>query len=147
MPRILVVERESGALVTDRMDPGDSLEPTGGGGGNCLAWSRVFAIHRTQRILRQQVLHVGQHQLLMLLLMIEPQLDDGGRETTGVQQPRHGGIHVSAVLEDLGNRGTRQQTTMWAIPLWPERVVIRVEEILELRVERPIALRALKNER
>ena len=74
--RHLVVKAESGVGMTDFMNCGikrNPATPTRLDRGQ----GPLFLIRRLQRVARKQVLDIGQNQFLVLLLMVEPELDQG----------------------------------------------------------------------
>ena len=87
---------------------------------------------------------IRQHQLLMLLFMMQPDFHDwkdpfGFRR--GFDQPRHGGIDMGAIGDCLGNARPRDQAALR--PRLPRtgRHIIGVEQEREALVERPIIRR------
>ena len=77
VPRTFVVEAEPAPLVADRLQPAAERPPLASVARVPVPRPRrVRAIGRPQRVLRQRVLDIGDDQFLMLLLVIEPQLDD-----------------------------------------------------------------------
>src|SRR6476659_5112832 len=83
----------------------------------------------------QEVLEVRQDELLMLLLVMEPQVDPVGdllRQLGPSRQERgDGGIDVRAVGVDAREVGTRDQTPLGARMLLADRVVVGVVEDAE----------------
>ncbi len=66
-------------------------------------------IGRSQRVGPEHVLDVHQDQLLMLLLVIEAELDQGFqvrplRRGRFDDQPRHGGVHMRPIGQDMLKR-------------------------------------------
>jgi hypothetical protein len=87
-------------------------------------------IRRSQRALAEQVLDVRQDELLMLLLVLDPELDDAQRaqlQRTRGQQLRQPLRHHVPILVHLFERGPGQQTALGARDAGSERVVVRVE--------------------
>jgi hypothetical protein len=66
-------------------------------------------IGRFQRVHREDVLHVHQDQLLMLLLVMESELDERRqRRIALLQKARHRRIDVTAIGGDLGAARARE---------------------------------------
>ncbi len=153
VPRAFVVVVEARPGVAERAQI--LLEPvpaqrcvTGAGIGSGLG--EVLPIRRPQRTLRQQMLHVAEDQLLMLLLVLQPEFDDfeglgGGR---GTRDPRvDGSIDVAAIVTHAIERGAREQPASRPWVLLADRVVVRVEEHAERGIERgEIRLHRLEDE-
>ena len=69
--------------------------------------------------MRECVEYIGQHQFLMLLLVIETDLDQrrdfGERTLAGLlKESHHSGIDMAAVFSDLTGAGTGQVTSLMA---------------------------------
>ena len=101
------------AFVADHMNAGDQAIAAGCGSG-CGACALALRptpmgiIDRIGRVLRKRMQDVGQHQFLMLLLVIEPDLDDRDDRFDvpyGFDQRRHRVIDMGAIscrLRDTG---------------------------------------------
>ncbi len=97
---------------------------------------------RPQRVLREQVQQVGEDQLLVLLLVVQPQFDQraGGVGDAAAQEVAHRVIDVRPVGEHLAQRRARQQATARPLVARADRVVVRVEQETEALVEAPVAV-------
>jgi hypothetical protein len=139
MARALVVESERVALVAD---PADPLVPAVPGGRLGLRGRSLgeLPIDGRERISGEEVLDVGQDQLLVLLLVVQPELDQTAKllRDPPLAQRSHAAIHVVPVLEDLAQSGSRDLAPIGARVLLAYGVVVRVEEHAELRAERPV---------
>src|SRR5262249_25845211 len=96
-----------------------------------------------ERITREKMFDVREHQLLMLLLVVDSQLDDslrcdrlGTRQAT--QKPGNLRIDCVAVFKNLRHGWTREQAAPRTRKLIADAVVVRVEEDLVVRMERPM---------
>ena len=143
MARALVVEGKPVAVVPhfhDAAVEGDEFQRRG------------FAHHRgherriggVRRILREGVQDVGQQQFLMLLLVIEPQLDQrhdlrlaGQRGRS--KEIRHPGIDVAAVGGNLIGCWARDRAARRPRMPLADGLVIGVEQIIVARVAHAIA--------
>ena len=78
VPRLLVVVKKSGASVPDPINSRPEWHPPyrRDCGAHCF---RALAKDGAQRVFGEHVFYVGQHQLLMLLFVIDAQ-DNSGRE-------------------------------------------------------------------
>ena len=126
-----VVKRKAFAFMADFDEPSVERMPR----QSCShgRWHHIASrrIDREQRVARQQVLYVGEHQLLVLLLVLQAQLDQGTQR--GIvrhvrQQARHAGIHIGPVGQHFMERGARKQPPLRARVLGPHTVVVRVEK-------------------
>ena len=99
MRRPFVVEREACAVVADGVNAGDQTV-FAGVGARAVRPLPVPIVGRMRRVLRKGVQDIGQHQLLMLLLVMQPDLDDR-EDPLGVlrrfDQLRHRRIDMRAV--------------------------------------------------
>jgi len=96
-------------------------------------------VRREQRVARQQVLDVGNQQLLVLLFVVQAQRDQGqqpGVVCVAGQQALHALVHIGAVGQHLGQRGAREQAALRARVLGAHAVVVRIEQHAKRRVER-----------
>ena len=89
---------------------------------------------------------VGEHQLLVLLLVVQAQFGLGGEcAARGVrrvlQQAQQRGVDMFAVTPHLVERWPRQQSALRSRMPWAERFVIRIEEVGVVRVEWRVASR------
>jgi hypothetical protein len=90
------------------------------------------------------VLDVGDQELLVLLLVVQP---DGDQRLQAPEQLLVGAleelghplVHVAAVGEDLRHRGARDVAALRAAVALPRLHVVRVEEEGVDRVQRPVA--------
>ena len=88
------------------------------------------------------MLGVGEHQLLVLLLVVEAELDDRGERLAAAvgacQQLEHLLVDVGAVGEHVVERRARQQPALRPRVLGPDLLVVRIEQDAELGMERPV---------
>ncbi len=112
---------------------------------------RCGLVGRGEGIARQQVLQIGDDQLLVLLLVLQPELHERteiGLARRARQQALHARVDVRTIGADLVERRARQQSALGPRMLRPDRVVVRVEEHPERRGERhEPGLEALEHER
>jgi len=88
-------------------------------------------VGRMHRIARQQVLDVGQQQLLVLLLVLQAQLHQRAqRRVVGQrgQQAQHACIHIRPIGQHLGQRRAREQPALWPRVAGAHTVVVGVEQ-------------------
>jgi hypothetical protein len=141
MARQLVIEAEALAVVADRGQAAIKAQPGQRRRRRGQRRGRV-QIRRQQGALRQQVLDVGEHQFLMLLLVLQPQRDQRlelaalARIELAGQQARHARVDVGPVGAHLRHRRPRQQAALGARMLFADAVVIGVEQHPERRMER-----------
>ena len=134
MARPLVVEGEAAAGVADLADRFVEAQPLERRRRRVVD-GRGRAIHRLERVEREQVLDVGEDELLMLLLVMQPELDDlRGRVDLG-----HALVDVRAVAHHLVDGRSRQKAARRAIPARADGLVVRVEQVVIARVERLVA--------
>ena len=137
MRRLLVIEAKAVAVVPDRLDAGER-----GGGDGAFARPRPLPIRivgRMRRVERKRVQNVGQQQLLMLLLVIEPDLDDRNEPAEiarGFDQRRHRLVDMGAIGGDLGGARTRHQAALRPRLARPGGDVIGIVQISETLIER-----------
>ena len=96
-------------------------------------------IGRLQRVLRQQVLQVGEDQLLVLLLMVEAEFQQRQhlRRLLRTGEPAaHGPVHPAPVVQHVGQGGPGQQATLGPRVPGPGRLVVGVEEVAVGGVDR-----------
>ena len=143
--RPLVVEAEALAVVADRREcrrrvderraapprPPRSALP-------------VRVVGRRGRVLREGVQDVGEHQFLMLLLVMEPDLED--RQDRGqrgvvrvVDQRRNRRVDMRAVGRDFARVRPRDQAALRPRMARAGGDVVGVEQEREALVERPVA--------
>ena len=106
------------------------------GAGRGFRFAPVRQHRGCQGVLGERVQHVGQQQLLVLLLMLQAELHEacrGVREV--VQQTQHRGVDMRTIGGDLGDGGPRQQATGWAGVAWTDSLIVRVEQVAEVVVE------------
>ena len=146
MPRQLVVETEAAAGVADLGEPAGEFAGTRAARRAALAAGPGAArISRLQRIAREQVLDVGEQQLLMLLLVMQADRDDLlqlRRQRVALQQALHLLVHVRAIGPHLFDGRPRQQAALGAAVPRPDGFVVGIEEIAERRIEEPCSPRA-----
>ena len=95
---------------------------------------------RREGRLGEEVQDVHQHQLLVLLLMRQTQVQQVGEVARAVgQQLRHRGVHMGAIGQHICGRGPGYQAPRGARLPRAHRLVVGVEQVAELRVEHPVA--------
>ena len=97
-----------------------------------------------ERVRGQHVLEVGHQQLLVLLLVVQAEHDqrrDALEQLVvgGLEQVEHVLVDVGAVAVDVGDRRARDQAALGAAVPFADGVVVRVEQVRVLRVERLVA--------
>src|SRR6202047_2684702 len=118
MARRLIVPRETFAAVAYLVDPAGILDPAK---RLRLILTRARArrqVGRPQRICGEKRENVGQHQLLMLLFVIDADLDNarqlGSRGHSARKKLFEPGVRVGAVGEDSIARRTREEPALAA---------------------------------
>ena len=135
--RRLVVERERRAAMSDLGDAAFEALPAERGGSSPSPSPSppsdrlTRTVRRQERIFRQEMLHVGEDQLLMLLFVVPPELERrrdcrrGVRERFEVGEPL---IDRRAVGDDLFRGGPRHEPALGAFDALADALVVRVEE-------------------
>jgi hypothetical protein len=110
--------------------------------------ARHAPIHGRGWALREDVLDVGEHQLLMLLLVVSPYLDDTEELIVDARfhRSRHPRVDVVTVSPHFIHRRARQQTTARSRILLTDGVVVRVEQV-RIRVVEGWLAEPAQNER
>ena len=98
----------------------------------------------TNRILRERVQDVGEHQFLMLLLVIEADLDQGRDGFEGVlarcaEEGHHGGVDMAAIGGDLLGAGPGHQAALGTRVPRTGADIIGIEQEGVVRVESFVA--------
>ncbi len=148
VPRSLVVEGEAATVVSDpdeaflerarRQRRGPRLR-------SLVAAAAGRAVRGAERIRVEGVLDVREDELLVLLLVVQPELDDRTRVVVRVasleapHQPQDGVVDVAPVGEHLGERRARQEAPLAARRRRAHGLVVGVEQEREARVERAVA--------
>ena len=89
--------------------------------------------------------NVGEQQLLVLLFVMQPERDDGldGGPVlvadVAVEQGQHGLVDMPPVRMHLVHRGPREQSSLRTRMPRPERLVVRIEEVMKTGIEGPVA--------
>ena len=138
----LVVEREA-RRRRDRCDGSPPRRTPSSSRRSRATIATRRRIRGTQRIHPEHVLDVGEHQLLVLLLVVQPELDHRQRRMIRVvadalDQRLQRAVDVRAVREHLGDRGPRDETALRATVTLARLHVVRVEEERVLRVRRDV---------
>jgi hypothetical protein len=140
----LFVEREPRAIVTDQMNTGNERVDRRRRRRRALA-SRplpIGVVGRMRLVLREGVEDIGEHQFLMLLLVMQSDLDDRGHRfeiVRGLDQRGHGRVDVGAVRGRFNDTRPRYKAALRPLLPRARRHVIRVEQIGEALVEHAIA--------
>src|ERR1700682_4975880 len=88
------------------------------------------------------MLDVGQHELLVLLLVVHSELDQRvrlARQRAALEELLHRAIDMLAIGKHAIERGTRQETALGSRMLVADAVVIRIEQHAKSRIERAVA--------
>ncbi len=136
MSRLLVVKAETGALIADVYQSA-GLRHERQRRSRLPGRLRTALIDRRQRVAGEQMFDVGQEQLLMLLLVVQPQchrLREGCCELGPRQQRLHVLIDMSAVSQYCGYGRTGQKPAAGALVHRADEVVVRIEQIAEALV-------------
>src|SRR6185437_9258643 len=134
-----VVESKLLARVTDLVDSSRHTRPLQRRG--FAHRTRPSGILRPQRHGPQRMLNIGDHQLLVLLLVVKSQFDQRPELLiTAVEQSSHLCVHPLAIRLYFFEAGPRHQTPRTAIRMGSKLLVVRIEQLAELRTERAIAL-------
>ena len=125
--------------------PSNDRNASAGAAAACRARRRrAGVIAGLQRVRSEGVLDVGEQQLLVLLFVVQAEGDRrGDRGCDGpasavFQQPADRLVDVAAIGVDLVERRAGEAAAARPIVLRPDTLVVRVEEKLEGRVERPV---------
>src|SRR5215212_1717091 len=110
MRRFFVVEMKAIIGVPNRMNALVERDPA----VTSSRWSRRFPggiVSRWDWVLRERVKNIGQHQFLMLLLVVEPDFDQRLKPVELIcarlaEEFHHGGIDMPSVCRDLVGGGT-----------------------------------------
>jgi hypothetical protein len=91
------------------------------------------------------VLQICQHQLLVLLLVLDSELDqfhESGRWPPTAQEIHDRFVHVGTIIQDLPHGGTGEVSPLGTTVSLPRLHIIGVEETMIIRVERlvPVAM-------
>src|SRR5947207_12282086 len=142
MRRTLVIETVSSALETDAMDPGRQRDKS----GRARAPRRppLSRVDRSQRVLRKSVQDVGEQKLLMLLLVMQPDLENTQhfrqlRVLRALEQSLDGRVDMGAEGGNAFAVGPRDESALRPRVARPGRDVVGIEAIRELLIEDPIA--------
>lgn len=139
----LVVEGESLAVVADVAKPPFHVEPAGRPGPRRRG-RPGGAVGRPQGVSPQQVLQVDEDELLVLLLVLEPQFQEvraGRRERRVEEEVRHRAVDEAPVVQDPREIGPGEQAALRTRVPFPDGDVIGIEEDPEMRIEGTIARR------
>src|SRR3954468_6744191 len=104
----------------------EALEGQAWGAG--MGRPRGFAVDRAQRVPGEEILQVGEDQLLVLLLVLEADLDEAGerRGDSLVQQGEHMAVDMGPVGPYLVEPRPGDQTALGPRVLRPEGVVVGI---------------------
>lgn len=106
---------------------------------------QVVAVGGPQGVVGKIALDVGDQELLMLLLVMQPDaqtLGDGRPIDRGtvLDQPEHRLVDMMPIVVDLRDRRPGQETSLGPRPeAGSGLLVVAIEEVLETRVEDPVA--------
>ena len=146
MPRPLAIEGEAVAVVSD-LDHA-AVERAIASGQTIDFADRDRAgvfIGWTQGALREQVQDIGQQQFLVLLFVIAAEFDqfsDSGRNVVSHER-RHRAVDMVAIRIDSFERRAGEHAPSWTRLTRADALIVRVEQEIELRIERAITGEAL----
>ena len=137
-----VVEAEAFLTVADLDEAGVVADPTAGWrAGRRDGRLGRRSVGRGQRVERQEVLDVHEHQLLVLLLVVQPELDqlrDGVVRRIG-EEERHRLVDMRSVAGDLGHPRAGDHAAFGTGMAGPGRLVVGVEQVAVGGVEPAVA--------
>jgi hypothetical protein len=140
--RTLIVECEAGARVPHFAHAAPARDEAHLARLGSRGVRSGLAVDRRERILREQVLHVGEDQLLVLLLVVRAELDHVAQRRAlllVLEQPQEMSVDVLAIGVHLRERRAREQPALRPRILRSNAVVVRVEQHAERRLERAVA--------
>ncbi len=143
MARAFVIETKAGAVMPDFLHAARLFDPferrVASGGRD----RQVGAVGRPERIDREVVLDIRQQQFLMLLFMMAA--EHHARRDFGPARFLHRGeqgghrlVHLRAIAKNFRGRGTGKQAALRAREWRSDLLIIRVEQVFELRVKRAV---------
>jgi len=144
MSRQLVVESEARPRVSNVDQASIERDPTNRGCRATGLKTSCRSICRLQRIGREYVLDVRQDQLLVLLLMVDPKLDDECEifhlplGAVG-EKALHPTIDVASVVEHLVHRRPRESSPLRLRVAIAGTVIVRIENVGVASIDRGIA--------
>ncbi len=140
MARALAVEGEAVTVMPDLDDAPRLLQPADRAGHRDRHLGRGRIQRRLQRVLRQEVQHVRDQQLLVLLLVMAAQLDQRQRRLRQVRQRvDQRGIDVRPVRPHFVQRRAGHHAAPVTRVAPPLRLVIAVEQERPALVVQPVA--------
>ena len=142
MARPLAVEAEALAVVSDLHHAAIEFQVRRRRAVRLADRNRAgILVGGTQRVLREQVQDIGEQQFLMLLLVVASEFDQlgDGRPEIILHQRRHRAIDMIAIGGDRLECGACDHAASRTRLTGADALVIRVEEEIELRIERAIA--------
>jgi hypothetical protein len=99
----------------------------------------LLLVGRFERIAREQVLEVGEDELLVLLFVLQSELEQVGRHVVRGEQLENGVIDVTPVREHVVEARAREHAALGARVLVAYGVVIGIEQYPVRRVEALVA--------
>jgi len=138
-----VAERKALLAMADFLDTTVELHPAELG-RPCVGDRQSVRVGGMERIVAQDVLEIGQHEFLMLLLVVQPERHERrearpGRVVERRDQRPHGLVDMGPVGVDLGHRRAREQTALGAGVAAAHGLVIGIEQIAVIRVAGSVA--------
>ena len=130
MPRPLVVEREAVRVGADLREPGRLEVKLERYRATRSRRRRGRSIRDVDGVREQDLLGVRQQQLLVLLLVVEAELDDGGKLCVvgaGREEIEHRLVDTGTIIMNLRECGSAQIAALGARVHVADRVVVRVE--------------------
>ena len=144
MRGFFIVEMEAVVGVPDAMDALIERDPFVAGAGRSGKFPGRI-VSRQNRVLREGVQDVGQHQFLMLLLVIETDLDQWRdrcqRGLAGLMKEfHHSRVDMPAIGGDFVGTGTGQVAALVAGVPRPGADVVGIEQVGVVRVKGSVAI-------
>ncbi|MDO9369233.1 MAG: hypothetical protein Q7T68_11750 [Sphingopyxis sp.] len=127
--RALAIESEAIAAMPDRRHAGGALDPFHRGKLRNFTRDHILPHRRAKRILREEMLQIGEQQFLMLLLVVDAEFDERLRRRRQVgQRSLNRGVNVRTPDTDFVERRPGQQAALRPRMARTFGFVIAVEE-------------------
>lgn len=94
-------------------------------------YGQVRAVGRAKRVQGQEMMRVGEDELLVLLFVVKAEFHDGERffvESTGIDRAFELFVHVLAVGENGVEIRSREKPALGSVVWFSDAVVVRVED-------------------
>ncbi len=145
MARHLVVEPEAAAIMADVVKPAGEGDPARLARPD-RSQGPLLLVRRPERVARQQVLEVGEDELLVLLLVLQAQLEQLGRVRLAREQILDGKVDMASIRENGVEARARKKAALRTRMALADRLVVGVEEHPEGGIENAIAAHRLEQE-